>query len=53
MRTLTTIIEVEGGSLPVCPVWTEKLEIADLLRSVKLKAPVVINQIVLDTGIYP
>ena len=54
-RTLTTTVVVEGGSLPLCPVWTEKpvpkdkvMEIAGALRAIKLKAPVNINQVVLE-----
>jgi CxxC motif-containing protein len=54
-RTLTTTVMVTGGSLPLCPVWTEKpvpkdkvMEIAGALRAIKLKAPVNINQVVLE-----
>ncbi len=57
-RTLTTTVAVEGGAMPLCPVWTEKpvpkdkiLRIADELRSKKLKAPVKINQVVLENAL--
>ncbi len=54
-RTLTTTVMVEGGRHPLCPVWTEKpipkdkiLKAADELRGIKLKAPVMANQIILE-----
>jgi CxxC motif-containing protein len=54
-RTLTTTVMVEGGSLPLCPVWTEKpvpkdkvLAIAETLRNVKIEAPVNMNQVVIE-----
>ena len=57
-RTLTTTVNVEGGALPLCPVWTEKpvpkdkvMEIAAELRKISLKAPVNINQIVLENAV--
>jgi CxxC motif-containing protein len=57
-RTLTTTVMVDGGSHPLCPVWTEKpvpkdrvLELAALLRGIKLKAPVELNQIVLANAL--
>jgi CxxC motif-containing protein len=61
-RTLTTTVMVNDGVLPLCPVWTEKpvpkdkvMEIAGKLRGITIKAPVNINQVVLenaaDTGI--
>jgi CxxC motif-containing protein len=57
-RTLTTTVTVEGGVLPLCPVWTEKpipkagiVELAKLLRTVKIQAPVVIGAIVLENAL--
>ena len=57
-RTLTTTVMVDGGMLPLCPVWTEKpvpkdrvMELALILRSIKLKAPIDINQIVLENAL--
>ena len=57
-RTLTTTVMVENGYLPLCPVWTDKpfpknriMELAAALRPVKLKAPVEINQIVLENAL--
>ena len=57
-RTLTTTVMVNGGMLPLCPVWTEKpipkdrvMELALVLRSVKLKAPIAINQVVLENAL--
>ena len=54
-RTITTTVAVDGGSLVLCPVWSEKpvpkdriMEIAGLLRSVRLKAPVAINQVITE-----
>jgi CxxC motif-containing protein len=56
-RTLTTTVLVEDGIHPVCPVWTEKavpkemiMDLAKLLRKIKLKAPVIINQIVVENA---
>jgi CxxC motif-containing protein len=56
-RTMTTTVKVEGGMHPLVPVWTEKpvpknkiSELADALRKVTLKAPVVINQVVLENA---
>lgn len=57
-RTITTTVTVEGGALTLCPVWSEKpvpkdkvLEIAANLRNISLKAPVLINQIVLENAV--
>ena len=57
-RTLTTTVEVIAGELPLCPVWTESpipkdkiMELADALRSVKVTAPVKINQIILENAL--
>jgi CxxC motif-containing protein len=57
-RTLTTTVMVEDGSLPLCPVWSEKpvpkdkvLSIAAALREIKLKTPVSINQVVLENAL--
>ena len=57
-RTLTTTVMVEDGNLPLCPVWTEKpvpkdriMELAAALRGLKLKAPVAMNQIVLENAL--
>ena len=57
-RTLTTTVMVDGGVHPLCPVWTEKpvpkdrvLELAAALRNIKLKAPVDINQIILENAL--
>ena len=57
-RTLTTTVMVDGGVHPLCPVWTEKpvpkervLELAAALRGIKLKAPVEINQIILENAL--
>ena len=57
-RILTTTVMVEGGSLPLCPVWTEQpvpkdkvIEIARQLRKIKLKSPVSINQVVLSDAL--
>lgn len=54
-RTVTTTVMVEGGELPLCPVWTENpvpkgkmMEVADALRDVKIKAPVAINQVIVE-----
>ncbi len=54
-RTLTTTVRVEGGELPLCPVWTESpvpkekvLELAKKLSKITLKAPVEHGQTVLD-----
>jgi CxxC motif-containing protein len=56
-RTLTTTVLVEDGIHPVCPVWTEKavpkemiMDLAKMLRKIKLKAPVIINQIVVKNA---
>lgn len=53
-RTLTTTIGVEGGELPLCPVWTESpipkdkmLVLALELSKVRIKAPVEYGQTVL------
>ncbi len=53
-RTLTTLVRVRHGVSPLVPVWTEEpvpkdrvLELADLLRSITLDAPVKIGQVVL------
>ena len=57
-RTLTTTVMVEGGARPLCPVWSEKpvpkdriLELAAEVRKITLKAPVNINQIVLENAL--
>jgi CxxC motif-containing protein len=57
-RTLTTTVMVKDGALPLCPVWSEQpvpkdkvLEIAAELRKITLKAPVNINQIVLENAL--
>jgi CxxC motif-containing protein len=57
-RTLTTTVMVESGSHPLCPVWSEKplpkdkvMAIAAALRSIKIKAPANINQIVLENAL--
>jgi CxxC motif-containing protein len=57
-RTLTTTVMVEGGSLPLCPVWSEKplpkdriIEVAGLLRGVVVKAPVAINQVIYENAL--
>src|ERR1035437_5177898 len=57
-RTFTTTVMVEGGSHPLCPVWTEKpvpkdkvMELAIALRHIKLKAPVNTGQIVLENAL--
>lgn len=57
-RTLTTTVMVEGGALPLCPVWSEKpvpkdkvMEIAAELRNKTLKAPVKINQVILENAL--
>lgn len=57
-RTLTTTVRVEGGSLALCPVWTEKpvpkdkvMEIAAKLRNISIPAPVKINLIVLENAL--
>ncbi len=46
-RILTTTVKVEGGKLPLCPVWTETpipkdkiMQAAAALRKTVLKAPV-------------
>ena len=46
-RILTTTVKVEGGTLPLCPVWTETpvpkdkvMQAAAALRKIVLKAPV-------------
>jgi CxxC motif-containing protein len=56
-RTLTTTVMVTGGAHTLCPVWTENpipkemvLELAGTLRKIKVKAPVVINQVILENG---
>jgi CxxC motif-containing protein len=57
-RTLTSTVMIENAIHPVCPVWTEKpipknkvMELSILLRTIKLKAPVSINQIVLENAL--
>jgi len=57
-RTFTTTVKVEGGTHPLCPVWSEKpvpkdkiMELAAELRKITLKAPVTINQVVLENAL--
>ncbi len=55
VRIVTTTVKVEGGRYPLCPVWTEKpipkdkiFELLLELKKIKVKAPVHINQIILE-----
>lgn len=55
VRIVTTTVKVEGGNYPLCPVWTEKpvpkdkiFELLSELKKIKVKAPVSINQIILE-----
>ncbi|HDQ26869.1 MAG TPA: DUF1667 domain-containing protein [bacterium] len=61
-RTLTTTVKVDGGALPLCPVWSEKpvpkdkiTEIMRELDKITIKAPVSAGQVVaeniLNTGV--
>jgi CxxC motif-containing protein len=61
-RMLTTTVRIEGGTLPLLPVRSAAplpkgmiLQVAQLLRQVRLKAPVAEGQVilanVLDTGV--
>jgi CxxC motif-containing protein len=57
-RTLTTTVKVEGGARPLCPVWSEKpvpkdkvLEIAAILRTISIKAPVNKGRVVLENAL--
>jgi len=54
-RTLTTTVQVTGGELSVCPVWTEKpipkdmvLKAAEAIHNIILKAPVTKKQIIIE-----
>lgn len=54
LRLFTSIVQVEGGVLPVCPVRSESpvpltsmLDIAKALAAVKVRAPIRIGQIIL------
>lgn len=54
-RIVTTTVKVEGGTSPLCPVWTEKpiskdkiFELLAELKKIKIKAPVKVNQIILE-----
>ena len=54
-RMITTTIQVKGGQLPLVPVRSSMpvpkdklLAIADVLRSIELRAPVVEHQIVMQ-----
>ena len=58
VRTLTTTVKVEGGNQKVVPVWTEKpiamdkiIALAQALDGITLKAPVKINQIVMEDAL--
>jgi len=53
-RNLTTTVRVNHGVSPLVPVWTEEpipkgrvLELAGLLRSIVMEAPVYVGQVVL------
>ncbi|HRU39304.1 MAG TPA: DUF1667 domain-containing protein [Candidatus Goldiibacteriota bacterium] len=57
-RTITTTVVVEGGTLPLCPVWSEKpvpkdsiMKIASELRRIRIKAPVRDGQIILENAL--
>ncbi|MGM0401705.1 MAG: DUF1667 domain-containing protein [Chloroflexota bacterium] len=57
-RTLTTTVQVEGGTLPLVPVRSEAplpkehlLEVARALREVVLSAPVAQHQVVLEDAL--
>ena len=57
-RTLTTTVQVEGGTLPLVPVRSEAplpkglvLDVARALREVVLIAPVVQHQVVLENAL--
>lgn len=54
LRLFTSVVQVEGGALPVCPVRSENpvplariLDIAGELASVKVSAPIRIGQVIL------